>query len=121
MQTVRVAHGTSVAEDTADGTGGRGNELADLPMGKVILLVQDDDEHDLLARAEAVEPGILPTGTVGGNVEPGDGDCVTAAGAGLPHVSPEKCGELVPGGAAGCRVRIRGDGCVCASSGAGTR
>lgn len=121
MQAVRVAHGTSVAEDTADGAGGRGNELADLPMGKVILLVQDDDEHDLLVWAEAVEPGILPADTAGGDGEPGDGDCVTAAGAGLPHVPLEKCSEFIPGGAAGCRVRVRGDGGVCASGGAGTR
>lgn len=121
MQTVRVAHGASVTEDTADGAGGQWNELADLPVGKIILLVQDDDEHDLLVRAEAVEPGILPADTAGGDGEPGDGDCVTAAGARLPHVPLEKCSEFIPGGAAGCRVRVRCSGCVCASGGAGTR
>ena len=121
MQAVRVAHGTSVVENTADGAGGQWNDLADLPVGKVILLVQDDDEHDLLVRAEAVKPGILPADTAGGDGEPGDGDCVTAARAGLPHGPPKKCSEFVPGGAAGCRVRVRCGGGVCASGGAGTR
>ena len=73
-RTGRVAHGTSVMEDAADGAGGQRNDIANLPVGKVILLVQDDNKHDLLVLAEAVEPGILPVGTAGGDVETGDVD-----------------------------------------------